>query len=65
MRRKPFRVPEVVVPSTGGQRWWEKMRFSQARSYSSAFPNNLDRRKIELAGMGGRSGEDLKGDLGD
>ena len=45
MRRKPFRVAEVVVPSTGGQRWWEKMRFSQARSYSSAFLNNLDRRK--------------------
>lgn len=38
---------------------------SQARSCSLAFQNNLDRRKIELAGMGVDSGEDLKGDLGD
>ena len=43
--KAPQRAPEVAFPSTGGRRWREKTRFSQARSCSSAFQNNLDRRK--------------------
>lgn len=61
---KAPQTPEVVVPSTGGRRWWEKAAASLKQgAVAQPFKTTWTGGKIELAGMGGRSGEDLKGTL--